>query len=336
MTNGASLGPLIIRPHSKNRRPAFTIVELLVVAAILGVLVALLLPAIQAAREASRRTQCKSNIRQLGLAAQAHVSALRHFPTGGWGGAWIGDPDRGAGPAQPGGWIYNLLPYMEEAALHDRGRGLSTIAKRQAAGEIMATPLFALNCPSRRQAVLYPHSPPYLMANAGNVSAAARTDYAFNAGDRSTNEWDSKGGPAGFEAASTTYLWPEPQRYTGLSYIRSQISVRRVTDGLSKTYLIGEKYAKPRDYETGNDAGDYGSMYSGFWSNQYRLTLRNAQPIQDTDKVADRIRFGSAHAAGLHMAFADGSVQLIDYEIEAEVHGRFGNREDGFAVPGIP
>jgi len=97
-------------------------VELLVVIAIIGVLVALLLPAVQAAREAARRSQCQNNLKQMGLSALNYEGSQKAFPSTGWGWHWMGDPDQGAGKNQTGGWIYSLLPYIEQS-------GIKTIAK---------------------------------------------------------------------------------------------------------------------------------------------------------------------------------------------------------------
>jgi prepilin-type N-terminal cleavage/methylation domain-containing protein len=92
----------------------FTLVELLVVIAIIGVLVALLLPAVQAAREAARRSSCANNLRNLGLACHHHHDAHSFFPTNDWGTGWTGDPDQGFGKNQPGSWLFSVLPFIEQ------------------------------------------------------------------------------------------------------------------------------------------------------------------------------------------------------------------------------
>ena len=164
--------------------------RILVVITIIGILIALLLPAVQAAREAARTTQCQNNIKQLALGCLGHESATKRFPTGGWGWAWTGDPNRGNDWRQPGGWIYNVLPYIEQQPLHDLGAGLglATAAELAAATQCAVTPLAVLYCPTRRPAVVYPWSAQsWFTFRPGNmnrpVSGVARNDYAICGGD---------------------------------------------------------------------------------------------------------------------------------------------------------
>ena len=94
---------------SARSRRALTLVELLIVIAIIGLLMQLGIPAVRAARDAARRTRCENNLRQLGLAALNHERSVGQLPTGGWSYRWVGDPDRGFDRHQPGGWIFSLL-----------------------------------------------------------------------------------------------------------------------------------------------------------------------------------------------------------------------------------
>ena len=126
------------KPQTSSRGAfGFTLVELLVVITIIGILIALLLPAVQAAREAARRVQCTNNVKQLAIGLLAHEEHFKFFPSGGWSWEWSGDPDRGTGRDQPGNWIYAILPYIEQQPLHDLGMdGESKYCDADAIGRI--------------------------------------------------------------------------------------------------------------------------------------------------------------------------------------------------------
>lgn len=160
---------------SRLRRRGFTLVELLVVIAIIGVLVALLLPAVQAAREAARRTSCINQMRQMGLALQNHESTRKTFPTGGidpWpliedyttGGKPLSSPKQGLS------WAFQILPYLEQGALHN----LSTT------DQISQTPVGLYYCPSRRGPTQNPLNNRWLMDYAAIVASPARTQIGTN------------------------------------------------------------------------------------------------------------------------------------------------------------
>jgi prepilin-type N-terminal cleavage/methylation domain-containing protein len=337
----------------RRRRTGFTLVELLVVIAIIGVLVSLLLPAVQAAREAARRAQCQNQLRQLAVACLNHENTFKRFPSGGWGWNWGGDPDRGSGEDQPGSWMYNILPYIELQAVHDLGKdgdsATMTQGQMDGAAQRSMMPVTIFNCPSRRPAKLYPEHPDYsfdeVNCNRNLVTEMIRSDYAGSAGSvpGSRLQWGSRPSSwSGIERYNWTELNPanandiEVLGNLGIFHYRSEVTMAQIVDGTSNTYLIGEKYLNPDFYENGGDYTDTETAYSG--NNDDVLRTASMQPLQDTPGIGSREqRYGSSHAGGFMMAMADSSIRLISYDIDPIVHWDNGTRDpEARAMPPAP
>src|SRR5947209_1376820 len=143
-------------PLRPAKRVGFTLIELLVVIAIIAILIALLIPAVQKVREASNRSTCQNNLKQMGLAIHSCADISKALPSGGWGWSWVGVPSRGTGPDQPGGWTYNILPFMEQDAIRKIGLGKlgQALATDMTQGFQTPMPMFA--CPTRRTAGPWP------------------------------------------------------------------------------------------------------------------------------------------------------------------------------------
>ncbi len=331
--------PSFAAQHPKG---AFTLVELLVVITIIGILIALLLPAVQAAREAARRLQCCNNLKQLSLAALNHEEIHGFLPSGGWGYRWTGDPDRGVGKDQPGAWVFSILPYLEQQAVRDLGsdgdRDAITAAQRSGAFSRDQTPLTMFICPTRRKAVVYPRPKDRWYFNSDATTMAAAIDYAANGGTNVIIIGSSFLQPTTIAAADS---FPYPcQDANGIVFPRSEVTMASISDGVSCTYLMGEKCLCTDYYENGLDPHDDQGIYEGWSPDNIRFC--NYDPISglvltpqpDTPGSVIWGVFGSAHATGLHMAFCDGSVQFINYSIDPETHSRLGNRHDGLVIDG--
>jgi prepilin-type N-terminal cleavage/methylation domain-containing protein len=329
-------------------RRAFTLVELLVVIAIIGLLVAILLPAIQASREAARKTQCKNNLRQIGTAFLSHESAHDFLPTSGWGYKWVGIADGGFGEDQPGGWAYNILPYLEENALHDAAMTTSEMEAMfntfggsdnvRSSIPAVSTALAVFHCPTKRLVTTYPLDPDpskdrhRLANNAHDCSVAngctvARGDYRVNSGSIGARDAP---GPAN-QLLAKNFAWMLRHTQNGISYQRSDVRIGQITDGTSRTAMVGEKYLNPQFYENGKYTADDQCLFSGHDNDNNGYTATDSavyRPQQDHPGVNQSFYFGSAHAVGLHMAYCDGSVHFVEYEIDDEVWRVLGGRND--------
>ena len=262
------------------------------------------------------------------------------FPSAGWGWGWVGDPDRGVSIAQPGGWIFTVLPFMEEQTLWEIGKGTTAADKRRLLGARDSRTVSVLNCPSRRPSIAFPNSLNFTPRNADLNPFHARSDYAANAGGLNPSVEDTfcGGGPAN-EQAFATFRFPAMTRYNGITHCGSTIKIRHVTDGLSKTYAVGERYIDPVHYLDGVLHSNDWSMYVGIQDDILRTTYyrstanRGAPPTQDTPGLSLDANFGSAHPGGCLFVLCDGSVQSVAYDVELVIHWRYGGRNDKDGTP---
>jgi hypothetical protein len=317
----------------------FSLIELIVIIAIIAILIGLLLPAVQAAREAARRAQCMNNLKQISLAAISHTESQGYFPTGGWGRAWVGDADLGFDGKQPGGFFYVILPFLDQNALRDLGKGKPAQEKMKDASLLCQTAVPIYYCASRRKVGTLPQHgtvPHNVAAPTDARQGWSHSDYVANAGSAITL-W--KDGPESFKEADADHGFltkKEIDTCNGINFQRSMIRPTDVRDGLSLTYLVGEKFLNASQYATGSDPRDEAPVFSGAdlelhaWADGTAAT----QPAQDRDLPAGTrtYNFGSAHVAGFNAAMCDGSVRRIGYTIDAATHSHLASRADGNAV----
>lgn len=296
---------------SRRRARGFTLVELLVVIAIIGVLVALLLPAIQAAREAARRSECLNHLKQIGLANQNYHDARKQFPMG-----------RNGRNSLSVSWAYFLLPQIEEPALFEAYDSSVPVYDAKNS-KTMRTPIAVYACPSRR--------PPAADRNFDNnddpptvMAAASLGDYAANAGlEEDTGLEDED--------------WEDPQTHrvidiaqAGPIFTGSKISARRVIDGTSKTLAMGEKHIPPVRSEWSEEmvhfrqgdnailAGD--SIFTIFRCSEDGLATGPDDGAQtDADVARNAIKkFGGVHPGVTMFVYLDGHADGLSNDTDVQ------------------
>jgi hypothetical protein len=277
--------------------------------------VALLLPAVNAAREAARRTQCQNNLRQLALAVELHHNSQRYFPP-----ARVGTRLHPSGTDQYAvSWAFLLLPFLEEQAMHD-----SLVRDERVDAEVnakaMRTPVATFFCPSRRG--------PVADRDFDDDGAPSKVRAVAAAGDYGANSGTStRHGMPGRDQLDRTEFGP--------IYTLSRIKARQVTDGMSKTYVLGEKYLPPTpsDAAAGTEHLRQGDV--AFFTGDARHTIvrRSSAGFPENSRDDYPGQFGSAHTGFSHFAFLDGSVHTIEHDIEIDLLKKLSAIGDGGAIP---
>ncbi|MGD9634830.1 MAG: DUF1559 domain-containing protein [Pirellulales bacterium] len=356
--------PAITHWNSISARKAFTLVELLVVIAIIGILVALLLPAVQAAREAARRIQCSNNLHNIGLACLTFEQANKHLPisvsqwnweeqditgkklspTGG-----SRNQDQG-GPGYNGkGWIVDILPPMEETALSDaitKALNDKSVTKKDflitgpAAGYGMGNPAIRpmlerqlpwLSCPTDTSAV--PSSRQWYWTFSDRVIIAT-TSYKGSIGDSLLSKDSTPGSKnSAFGPDIGSPDCHNTVDCNGLFFRNTSfrpVKLSKVTDGLSNTFMVGESVVE-QDYHSAAFFADGDWAACGVPFN-YFIIPPDETLIKSSEEWHKARGFKSLHPGGAQFVMGDGSVQFVNESINHDVYRGLATRNGGEIV----
>ena len=324
-----SRSPLLIR----RPKSAFTLVELLVVIAIIGILIALLLPAVQAAREAARRMQCSNNLKQVGLALHQYASAYKVFPPGGLVGI---NPDNGNTICGTSFWVC-ILPYVEQANINDPfevSRG------------------YIPNSPSNKE-LLHNHVFPYMNCPSSTLPSF-RSLEAFIQGPFYAGISGSGGPNRPFAKDVDPGMMPYIGRLStaGVLILHRSVTAGEITDGLSNTMALGEQsdWLEGSDGEPVDCRSDLGCGFCmgpcdfpnpRVCQRTFNLTCVLHRINEKSASATGVCNSGpnspiqSAHPGGANVAFADGSIQFLLDATDINLLYNLADRNDGSIISGL-
>lgn len=307
----------------KHKRAGFTLVELLVVIAIIGILIAMLLPAVQQVREAARRTACANQMRQMTLAMMNYESAHQHFPSGNiTGEGSFADTRLEAGL----NWNVIILPFAElQAQFDDVNEVTDDLTNPEAALNTVAIvenvfPIFVCpSCPMEEINVSRP----------GPDQAKSNYVAIWGIQTNGNSDWDDIA-----EAAGKPVDVYDETLYSGILFINSEVSFGEITDGSSNTLIIGERDGAPIG-DTGEirRAATWCASGSAQWSNQCMAPI-SPEPDYTINTAAFNgparwNAISSQHPGGVTFGRADGSVDFVTETIDGNVYEALGTKNGG-------
>ena len=321
---------------SQNKRQGFTLVELLVVIAIIGILIGMLLPAVQQVREAARRIQCGNQMRQLSLAMHNYESAFGNFPPGIMTaeitGNGIRDQSFDKVRDEPGlNWQAIILPFVEQAPRFDRVNEITDKLTNPSAAysdeDIAMTVIPNLICPSCPMDDLNPIRPDAF----GDDGDAAKSNYVGIWGTEVNGNsdynliagCDPETGPCPYD----------PSLYSGILFVNSEVTFGEIQDGTSNTFVIAERDGAPLEGEFVRAAATWCGVRNAQWGNQC-LGPVNQQLNYTINSIESNARsqwnaISSSHPGGANFGRADGSVEYVVDTIDGEVYEEYGTKAGG-------
>ena len=316
-----------IRPHRRRRSGGFTLVELLVVLAIIAVLVGLLLPAVQAAREAARRVQCQNNLRQIGLALHSYESINRTLPWGAKGG-W--------GPS----WTTDILLFLEQRALAEivpygePGYATGNRIESRRFRALARAPVMTFRCPSQNGPIRFQES-------IGHITGRVLNSYLGSAGSDVQRNHYTASGKIGMEAGNGVLQACDFCHRVSAADVcdnrpeRRPIPLAAIRDGLSNTVLVGES----RYIDTSRcGVCDHFMLYhtdfddmNGHDFSEALMSLHFGINLDRAPKNHLQMGMGSYHPGGAHVSMCDGSVRFLSETLDRDARLAIGSR-DGYEV----